>query len=82
MTYNPTSTNSDDQYYANLYEQQMLEWEAQYEAHEAMQEAQAEEAEEAEEGEEGILSEEEAEKLINDYIRSDWSAARMEDLPF
>lgn len=76
MTYNPTSTNSDDQYYANLYEQQMLEWEAQYEAHEAMQEAQAEEAEE------GILSEEEAEKLINDYIRSDWSADRMEDLPF
>ena len=79
MTYNPTSTNSDDQYYASLYEQQMLEWEAQYEAHEAMQEAQAEEAEEAEEG---ILSEEEAEKLINDYIRSDWSGHRMDQIPF
>ena len=72
--YDPTSTNPDDQYYASLYEQQMLEWEAQYEAHEAMQEA--------EEAEEGILSEEEAEELINDYIRSDWSATRMEDTPF
>lgn len=76
--YDPTSTNPDDQYYANLYEQQMLEWEAQYEAHEAMQEAQAEEAE----TEANILTEEEAEELINDYIRSDWSATRMEDLPF
>ena len=75
--YDPTSTNPDDQYYANLYEQQMLEWEAQYEAHEAMQEAQAEEAEETEETEEA-----QAEELINDYIRSDWSATRMEDTPF
>jgi len=25
-----------------------------------------------------ILNEEEAEKLINDYVRSDWSATRME----
>jgi len=40
----------------------------------------AEEAEEAED--EGILSYEDAEKLINDYIRSDWSASRMDQIPY
>ena len=53
--------------------------------HDAMLAAVAEEEEARQEGLEAegtILSEEEAEKLINDYIRSDWSGHRMDQIPW
>ena len=46
--------------------------------HNAVREAFFEDEEDRQEAEGNILSEEEAEKLINDYIRSDWSGHRMD----
>ena len=53
--------------------------------HNDMLEAFYEDEEDRQEGlesEGNILSDEEAEKLINDYIRSDWMGQRMDQIPY